>query len=92
MRRPVLRSLKPEHTFVFVVQFAQERLENVSFAAAVSVSPSLALSSAQHPCSLPRLEKQHRAMNMPGPSTHNHVAPTEARVALLSQTELPCNR
>lgn len=83
------QTLKPENTFVFVVLSAQETLENVSFAAAVSVLPSLAVSNAQHPSSLPCLENQHSAVSMPGASTHKYVAPTKASAPFLSQTELP---
>ena len=82
------QTLKPENTFVFVGLSAQETLENVSFAAAVSVLPSLAVSSVQHPSSLPCLENQHSAVSMPGVSTHKYVAPTKASAPLLSQTEL----
>lgn len=81
--------LKPENVFVFVILSAQEPLENVSYAAALSVLPSLAVGSSLHPSSLPCLENQHSVVSVPGASTHEYVAPTKASTPLRSQSELP---
>lgn len=53
--------LKPENTFVFVVLFVQETLENIYLTAAVF--PPSAGSSAQSPSSLCHLENQYRVVS-----------------------------